>query len=174
MKFQRRGHASQRSPRMLILFAGVLLVAAAACGDGESSARSRSSQTSSGTGSNGPGSTTDVDTTGSSHTLAPRPSFAPGESGVTGIVGRNPCPTGDLRACDAQLEPLAATVIVTDPQTDTEIARAQSPPNGRYAIRLSAGNYRLEADPDATDLSCDPLDVIVPDADYFEANIECR
>jgi hypothetical protein len=158
----------------LVRITVLLAVLTAACGEADTPRRSQSSPTSSETGSHGPGATTDVDTTGTSPTLAPPPTFAPGESGVTGVVGRNPCPTGDQRACDARPEPLVATVVVKARQSDNEVTRAVSAANGRYAIRLAAGDYRLEADPAASDLSCASLDIVVPKASYLETNIECH
>jgi hypothetical protein len=156
----------------LVLMAGLLILGAGACGsDAE---RPGSLQTTTATGSNGPGSTTGAGTTGSSPTFAPRPSFAPGESGVTGIVGQNPCPPGDLRGCDARPEPVAATVIVTDRDSHAEVARAKSATTGRYAIRVAAGAYRLDARTDTIGLSCTPVDIVVSPGSYADANIECQ
>jgi hypothetical protein len=115
-----------------------------------------------------------VDPTGPDATFAPPPSLAPGETGVAGVVSHNPCPTGDLRGCDARPEPLAATVIVTDRDSGSEVARARSAANGRYAIRIGAGDYRVVARPTASDRSCASVDVAVAKGHYVEADIDCQ
>jgi hypothetical protein len=159
---------------LLIVTVASLVMGATACGDSDNAARPGSSPTTAPSGTQGPGSTTDVGGSGPGPTPAPPPSFAPGETGVTGVVGHNPCPTGDLRGCDARPEPLAATVIFTDRVSGSEVARARSAANGRYAIRIGAGDYRVVARPVASGLSCAEIDVAVATGHYVEADIDCQ
>jgi len=105
-------------------------------------------------------------------TPLPSPTAPPSGSGVEGVVQAGPtCPV-ERENSPCPPRPVATDVVVSD-RAGRTVARTRSGDDGRFRVRVGAGQYVLKANTGGGYPRCDPTDVTVYPDRYTQATVTC-